>query len=430
MPQGTAGPANADAEISANKQVSSDITLLDQHGSEVLLGETLMVPIANSMVYLRPLYASPTTNPQPQLQYVVGVLGKNVQIDTSLSAVLSDLLNTTVSLPSESGGVSSTGTVPAAVAGILQQAQTDYTNALAALKAGNLAQFQTDVNAMQAAIAQAQQVIGATTPGATDDHHDHDDATGQGREVDEEGHDDDDARIDDGLHDDHLGAREHGAEEHDEHHLDDPGLGGTQDLSGGSFRLRPEPDRRMMGDEARKGSVPMGLLDKVKAQATAATEMAKDAAAKGQAKMNDAQAKKTADGMLRDLGAAFYATKTGRSTPSHRRRDCAAGDLAAGARVRARPDHAGTRVGRSGPDGNPGRLTARRPRAPPPPPEGGRPVLPAAAPAHGADAVGRFSRWAGAGVSCRTRRRGGGPAVHVGCPLRRGVEQSGSSSGS
>ena len=57
--------------------MSSDITLLDQHGSEVLLGETLMVPIANSMVYLRPLYASPTTNPQPQLQYVVGVLGQD-----------------------------------------------------------------------------------------------------------------------------------------------------------------------------------------------------------------------------------------------------------------------------------------------------------------------------------------------------------------
>src|SRR5271167_1558649 len=60
----------------------------------------------------------------------------------------------------------------------------------------------------------------------------------------------------------------------------------------------------------------MGLLDKVKAQATAATEMAKDAAAKGQAKMNDAQAKKAADGMLRDLGAAFYAAKTGRTTPT------------------------------------------------------------------------------------------------------------------
>jgi hypothetical protein len=60
----------------------------------------------------------------------------------------------------------------------------------------------------------------------------------------------------------------------------------------------------------------MGLLDKVKAQATAATEMAKDAAAKGQAKLDDAQSKKAAEGMLRDLGAAFYATKTGRATPT------------------------------------------------------------------------------------------------------------------
>jgi hypothetical protein len=60
----------------------------------------------------------------------------------------------------------------------------------------------------------------------------------------------------------------------------------------------------------------MGLLDKVKAQATAATVMAKDAAQKGQAKLDEVQSKKGADGMLRDLGAAVYATKTGRATPS------------------------------------------------------------------------------------------------------------------
>ena len=60
----------------------------------------------------------------------------------------------------------------------------------------------------------------------------------------------------------------------------------------------------------------MGLLDKVKATAATATVAAKDAAAKGQAKIDEAQAKKAADGMLRDLGAAFYATKTGRATPT------------------------------------------------------------------------------------------------------------------
>jgi hypothetical protein len=60
----------------------------------------------------------------------------------------------------------------------------------------------------------------------------------------------------------------------------------------------------------------MGLLDKVKAQAATATSMAKDAAQKGQAKLDEVQSKRGADGMLRDLGAAVYATKTGRPTPT------------------------------------------------------------------------------------------------------------------
>ena len=233
---------------------------------------------------------------------------------------------------------------------------------------------------MQAAIAQAQDVIGDDA--GRDDHHDddHDDgAAGQGGEDVEE----------DGTHDDHarprprpprrpLGADEHRAQERDDHDLDHTGLGGAQDLSGARRRRGRRPSRSpgapVAGagashdgsDEARrKGVLPMGLLDKVKAQATAATEMAKDAAAKGQAKMNEAQAKKAADGMLRDLGAAFYATKTGRSTPTTDSRDRPAGHLPAGARVRARPDHAGARVRRGAPTATPagdGSAAPPRPR--------------------------------------------------------------------
>jgi hypothetical protein len=60
----------------------------------------------------------------------------------------------------------------------------------------------------------------------------------------------------------------------------------------------------------------MGLLDKAKDRVAQATEMAKDAAQKGQAKLDEVQSKKSADGILRDLGAAVYASKSGRSTPS------------------------------------------------------------------------------------------------------------------
>jgi hypothetical protein len=58
----------------------------------------------------------------------------------------------------------------------------------------------------------------------------------------------------------------------------------------------------------------VGLLDRVKEQAATATAAAKDAAQKGQAKLDVIQAKRAADALLRDLGAAIYAQQTGRGT--------------------------------------------------------------------------------------------------------------------
>lgn len=49
----------------------------------------------------------------------------------------------------------------------------------------------------------------------------------------------------------------------------------------------------------------MGFLDKVKAQAEQAVKQ-------GQEKLEDVQAKKKADGLLRDLGAWYYASQTDR----------------------------------------------------------------------------------------------------------------------
>lgn len=56
----------------------------------------------------------------------------------------------------------------------------------------------------------------------------------------------------------------------------------------------------------------MGFLDKAKEQASALASKAQDAASQGQAKLDAAQAKKHADGLLRDLGAWHYAQRTGR----------------------------------------------------------------------------------------------------------------------
>ena len=166
-PQGTSGPANADSYINENHTVSTDITLLDQHGSEVLLGNTLMVPVGQSILYLRPLYVASSSSPQPQLTYVIGVLGQKVVIESTVAQTLSSLLHTPVSGGTGTAPSVGTGTVPAAVQQYLTAAQTDYTNALSALEAGDLGTYQTDINAMQQQITAAQGALTASTGGST-----------------------------------------------------------------------------------------------------------------------------------------------------------------------------------------------------------------------------------------------------------------------
>jgi len=178
------GPAQADSEIQQSTKVSQQITFLDQHGSQVILGNVLMIPVDQSMLYVRPLYVESTGNPQPQLKYVIAVYGGFVGMETSLDASLSDVLGSTVGNNSSSSSTSSspssgtqpttpTGTGSAAqAASLLKQASADYTAAQAALTAGGanaLGTYQSDIDAAQALISQAEQILsaGATSPTTT-----------------------------------------------------------------------------------------------------------------------------------------------------------------------------------------------------------------------------------------------------------------------
>ena len=60
----------------------------------------------------------------------------------------------------------------------------------------------------------------------------------------------------------------------------------------------------------------MGFMDKVKEGATQAAAATKDAAQKGQAKFGEVQAKRSADGVLRQLGLAAYLQTEGRAPAS------------------------------------------------------------------------------------------------------------------
>jgi hypothetical protein len=103
----------------------------------------------------------------------------------------------------------------------------------------------------------------------------------------------------------------------------------------------------------------MGLMDKVKAQATVLAQKTQETAREGKAKFDQVQATRRADAMLRNLGALVYADRTGRGTPDTQGQidklvaDISAHEAANGINLSAEPTepHAGPPGGDQPPSG-------------------------------------------------------------------------------
>jgi uncharacterized membrane protein (UPF0182 family) len=170
------GPVLADSNIQSDQPVSQLNTLLDQHGSQVLLGNILTVPIENSILYIRPYYVTSSSNPLPQLRYVIAVFGAHVEVSSTLYGAVNAALGTDLGSGTRTGTGPSGGTGPVTSVDVtdaatdLKQAATYYQQAEAALRAGGanaLGTYQSDVANAQQLSNEALQLLGGATPGTT-----------------------------------------------------------------------------------------------------------------------------------------------------------------------------------------------------------------------------------------------------------------------
>ncbi len=159
------GPSIVAAQIDATQAVSQKITLLNTNGSSVLLGNVLMIPIADSLLYVQPLYVQSSRNAFPELQEVIAAYGKTVTIDTNLQGALSQLFQSPVSTTPGTSGPS--GALSPQVRSLLDDAQTQYQQSQTDLKAGNLGAYQTDINNLEKDLEQVQQLTGGTVTSTT-----------------------------------------------------------------------------------------------------------------------------------------------------------------------------------------------------------------------------------------------------------------------
>jgi uncharacterized membrane protein (UPF0182 family) len=182
------GPLTIHSQIVSTTQgnVSQDLTLLnsDRGGSKVQLGNLLIIPIGDALLYVRPVYVSAAAaDSVPELRRVILAMGDRTVVGETLQQAIGKLFPNADVTTLEGGtdteggggtqGGGSTETPPAQTADpadLLARAVKAFADADAALKSGGASALQdyADKNAEGAALVkQAQEALDAGSSGRT-----------------------------------------------------------------------------------------------------------------------------------------------------------------------------------------------------------------------------------------------------------------------
>jgi uncharacterized membrane protein (UPF0182 family) len=82
------GPEQVSARINQDETISPQLTLWSQRGSQVILGNMLVIPLEDSIVYIQPLYLQAEQTAIPELTRVIVVYADKVEMAPDLESAL------------------------------------------------------------------------------------------------------------------------------------------------------------------------------------------------------------------------------------------------------------------------------------------------------------------------------------------------------
>jgi uncharacterized membrane protein (UPF0182 family) len=140
------GPKQIIGRINQDAEVSREITLWDQRGSQVIQGPLLVIPIEESLLYVRPLYLKADTGKIPELKRVIVAYENKIAMEETLEAGLAKIFGATADktrLTKEP----STVIVPVDVSqeNLLQQANDAYDAAVRAQRDGDWTRYGEEI---------------------------------------------------------------------------------------------------------------------------------------------------------------------------------------------------------------------------------------------------------------------------------------------
>ena len=173
------GPKQIEARIDQDPVISSQLSLWNQQGSQVIRGNLLVIPIGESLLYVEPLYLQAATGKIPELKRVILATSERVTMAENLGLALLEHFGTDILADAKLAELAKTGNggLPAelpsttSVAGaidlvdstleeLILEANSRYTQAQSALQAGDWAAYGAELEALQLVLERLVDVSG------------------------------------------------------------------------------------------------------------------------------------------------------------------------------------------------------------------------------------------------------------------------------
>jgi uncharacterized protein len=159
------GPTQIVNRINQDTDISGQITLWDQRGSQVIRGNLLVIPIEESLIYVQPLYLRAEGGRIPEMKRVVVAYQNRVVMEETLEAGLARLFGAGAE-PGPTAVASPEAARPGTgrAADLARRAAEAYQHAVEAQRSGDWARYGEELSRLGEVLRQLEAVLGGRQP--------------------------------------------------------------------------------------------------------------------------------------------------------------------------------------------------------------------------------------------------------------------------
>jgi uncharacterized membrane protein (UPF0182 family) len=143
------GPMQVESRIDQDPEISQQLSLWNQRGSQVIRGNLLVIPLEDAILYVEPIYLQAEASQLPELRRVIVAYGSQIAMEPTLAEALARVMGVPPAVSEEAEPQLDGPPVEGNIVDLIREANTRYQAAQDCLQIGDWSCYGTELDALE-----------------------------------------------------------------------------------------------------------------------------------------------------------------------------------------------------------------------------------------------------------------------------------------